>query len=236
MMLANQPRAYPRLNRGLFLGEVRLVGSRMAGPDELVRDGAILKVTVNVPAAYQQSGGAAPQQLTLTAMVDTGASISCINVSAGQQLGLPQVGSTQLGTAGGTVNAPIYAAAISLPEFGVTVDPVQIAGTVNPLPGVDMLIGRDVLRGLQLNYHGGQGAFTISQEEVQATTQNSVNAAPPTPGTVVQPGFQPQGGLPQPPGGGSSGTILGMKPLVAVGVGVGVAAAITGALFLFDVL
>lgn len=250
--LSTRPRTYPRLSRGpLFLGEVRMAGQRppslgiprlgqgvmpnsgMDAVSNLAINGAILQVEVRVPAGYQQGGGAGGNPATFTAMIDSGASITCINISAAQALGIPQVSSTQLGGVGGSSEAPIYAAALTLPEYGVTVDPVQIAGVGNPLPGVDMLIGRDLLRFLEFTYQGSQGAFTITQTADAPTTQNSVSASPATPGTVIQPGMTPQTGLPQPPAGT---TILGMKPLVAAGVGLAGAGLIVGGLFLFDVL
>ncbi len=227
--LTTRPKIYPRLKRGLFMGEVRLAQGVMPGQADpstnLAVNGAIVQVQVGQPG--QPGSGQ-----TFTAMIDTGASISCINISLAQQLGLQQVSSTQLGGVGGSSEAPIYAAALSVPQFGVTVDPIQIAGVQNPLPGVDMLLGRDILRSLHMEYHGGQGAFTLENEVPPPTTNNQVAANPATPGTVAQPGTQ-QGLLPQPP---VSNTILGMKPLVAVGAGVGLVAVVGGALFLFDVL
>lgn len=241
--LSTRPRAYPRLSRGpLFLGEVRMAGQQppklgqnpqMDPVTNLAVNGAILQVQVSVPAGYQQGGGASSAPQTFTAMVDSGASISCINISAAQALGIPQVSSTQLGGVGGSSEAPIYAAALNLVQYGVTVDPVQIAGVGNPLPGVDMLIGRDILKQLDFEYKGAEGSFAITQMAQPATTQNQVQAAPPTPGTVAQPGAaQPQQGLPQPP---PATTILGMKPLVAAGVGAAGVGLIVGGLFLFDV-
>jgi len=242
--LSTRPRSYPRLARGpLFLGEIKIAhhpklgqgvmpGAQMDPVMNLAVNGAILQVQVSIPAAYGQAGGSGGAPQTFTAMIDSGASISCINIGAAQQLGLPQVSSTQLGGVGGSSEAPIYAAALVLPEYNVTVDPVQIAGVGNPLPGVDMLIGRDILRMLDFDYRGSEGKFTITQTAEAPTTQNQVQAAPPTPGTVAPQGMQPQTGLPQPP---ASGTILGMKPLVAAGVGVAGAGLIIGSLFLFDV-
>lgn len=230
--LSNRPRIYPKLARDLFLGRVRLAQGVMPGQADpvtnLAVNGAILQIQVSVPS--QQGGGAAPQ--TFTAMIDSGASISVLNISLAQQLGLPQVSSTQLGGVGGTMESPIYAASLVIPQFGVTVDPIQIAGVQNPLPGVDALIGRDVLRSLEFDYQGGQGAFTLKQQAEAPTTQNQVVAAPPTPGTVAPPQPQAQN-LPQPP---QETKILGMKPLVAVGAGVGLVAVVGGALLLFDVL
>lgn len=223
--LSTRPKIYPRLARQpLFLGQVRLAQGDPS--TNLAVNGAILQVEVTPPG-----GGGGGQ--TYSAMIDTGASITCINMSLAQTLGLQQVSSTLLGGVGGSSEAPIYAAALKVPQFGVTVDPVQIAGVNNPLPGVDMLIGRDILRQLHLDWHGGNGAFTLENETPPPTTQNQVAAAPPTPGTVAQPGAAPQGNLPQPPAGA---TILGMKPLVAAGVGAAGVGLIVGGLFLFDVL
>jgi hypothetical protein len=243
--LSTKPRAYPRLARGpLFLGEVRIArpaklgqgvnpNAQMDPVTNLAVNGAILQVQVSVPAAYQQAGGAAAAPQTFTAMIDSGASISCINIGAAQQMGLQQVSSTQLGGVGGSSEAPIYAAALTLLQYNVTVDPVQIAGVSNPLPGVDMLIGRDILRQLDFDYQGSAGSFTITQTTPPPTTQNQVAAAPPTPGTVAAPqGAQPQQGLPQPP---PATTILGMPPLVAAGVGAAGVGLVIGGLFLFDV-
>lgn len=251
IQLSNAPRTYPHLSlrKDLFLGQVRLAQGAPQDPtaaaspqNNLLQNGATLQVQVSVPAAYQQAGGAAPAPQTLTAMIDSGASISCITIQAAQQLGLQQVSSTQLGGVGGSSEAPIYAAALNLVQFGVNVDPVQIAGVSNPLPNVDMLIGRDILQTLNFDYKGAEGAFTVTQDQpgggapATPTTQNSVAAAPPTPGTVPPPQAPgapaPQGNLPQPP---ASNTILGMPPLVAVGAGVGVLGLTAGALFLFDV-
>lgn len=236
-------------DRQPLLGRARLgqQQQQMAPGDNLAMNGAILQATVSVPSAYAQGGGAGTPK-TLTAMIDSGASISCITIQGAQSIGIPQVSSTQLGGVGGMTNAPVYGASITLPQFNVTVDPVQIAGVANPLPGVDMLIGRDILRQLIFTYKGGEGVFTLSQD-----TGVAAGGAPPT-GTAAggqpiptqpMPGVPPAGGqavappppqanLPQPPV--SEGTVLGMKPLVAAGVGVGILAAGAGALALFKVI
>lgn len=159
--LTTRPRSYPRLGRNpAFLGEVKIKLGQMDAVTNLAVNGALLQVQVSPPAGY---GGGTPK--VFTAMVDSGASITCINMGAAQQMDIPQVSSTQLGGVGGMTTAPIYAVALTLPEYGVSVDPVQIAGVGNPLPGVDMLIGRDLLRLLEFDYQGSQGAFTIKQRK-----------------------------------------------------------------------
>jgi len=250
-----------------MLGRARLAQGmqqpQLSAADNLAQNGAILQVTVGVPSAYAQGGGGGTPK-TLTAMVDSGASISCITMQAAQSIGLPQVSSTQLGGVGGMTQAPVYGVALTLVQFGVTIDPVQIAGVANPLPGVDMLIGRDVLRsgngGLVFTYHGSTGVFTIQTDSPASGTAPAPGAAPiasapPAPGPIptqplqqgtppAQPMAQTQGpatppppqqNLPQPTAS-SGGTVLGMKPGVAAGVGAGILAAGAGALHLLKVI
>jgi hypothetical protein len=247
------------LARVPMLGRARLGQGfqqpQLSPADNLAQNGAILQVNVSVPSSYTQGGGAGTPK-TLTAMVDSGASISCITIQQAQAIGLPQVSSTQLGGVGGMTNAPVYGVALDLTQFGVKIDPVQIAGVANPLPGVDMLIGRDVLRsgsgGLLFSYHGGTGSFVISQDTPVAGGTPAPGATPPAPGQPIptqpigmpptQPTAQapaapppPPQNLPQPPAS-EGGTVLGMKPAVAAGVGAGILAAGAGALHLFKVI
>jgi len=238
----------------------------LSAQDNLAQNGAILQVNVSVPSAYAQGGGAGTPK-TLTAMVDSGASISCITMQAAQSIGLPQVSSTQLGGVGGMTQAPVYGVALSIPQFGVTIDPIQIAGVANPLPGVDMLVGRDLLRngngGLTFTFDGGRGVFTITADNApgSAAPAGAVPPGAPAPAPAApaagpiptqpmgmppaQPMAQspaapaapppPAQNLPQPPASGS-GTVLGMKPGVAAGVGAGILAVGAGALHLFKVI
>ncbi len=118
----------------------------------------------------------------------------------------------------------IYAAAISLPDYGVNLSPVQVATIPGGLPGVDMLIGRDILMGMTMTYQGAQGAFQLVQD-TSAPPPGTV-ANPSTPGTVAQPGQPPQY-LPQPP--------ASTFPWLLVGGGVAAAGLAVAGLFLFKV-
>lgn len=151
--------------RPALLGPVRLAqgGFPAAGPanavDQLMQDGAIVQVTVTKPAA-----GGAGTPVTMNAMIDTGASITTLQDSVAQRAGLQQTGSTQLSGVGGVQISPIYAASLAIPEFGVTVDAIEVASVQNPFPGVEMLLGRDLLRNLSLEYHGLQGQFALKND------------------------------------------------------------------------
>lgn len=195
-----------------FLGQVRMAQN---ASEQLRQNGAVLQVELAPPE------GGSP--VTISAMIDTGASITTINSQIAQNSGLPQTGQTQLAGVGGIQNSAIYAAAVTLPQYGVHVDVVQVATVPGQLPGVDMLIGRDLLQNLSLEYHGSEGVFNLTED----TAPPGTVAAPATPGTVLTPGTAPQN-LPQPPASKSAlPWILG--GVAAVGLGI-------GALFLFKVL
>lgn len=128
--------------------------------ERLRHDGALVTVQISRPSA---SGGGTVQ--TVKAMVDTGASISTVNDQVAQAAGLQATSSAPVGGVGGTSERPIYAASMTLPEYQATVDPIEVAGVTLPMPGIDMLVGRDVLRALELDYKGTQGVFLLKTGE-----------------------------------------------------------------------
>lgn len=131
--------------------------------EKLRHDGALLSVQIAMPGSLQAAGGKGAPQV-VQGMVDTGASISTVSEKVAAAAGLQQVGSVPLGGVGGSSERPILAAAISLPEYGVTVDPIEIASVNVPFGQFEVLIGRDVLRALRLDYRGAQGAFTLTTD------------------------------------------------------------------------
>jgi len=145
------------------------LGQQQADPAELLRQkGAIVQVELTVPKEYAQALKAQNQEpptpQIIPAMVDTGASITTISTSLGAATGLVSTGPIQIGTAGGTVQGSVYAASLTLPEYGINFDPIEIGGTPTGLPPeFQMLIGRDVLRHLILDYHGPKGEFILEQ-------------------------------------------------------------------------
>ena len=126
----------------------------LSAADELLQAGAVVEVTIANPAA----GGGTP--VTLRAMIDTGASISTVVISVAERAGLQQTGSTQLSGVGGIQTSAIYAASLAIPQFGVVIPAVEVASIPNPLPDVEMLIGRDVLRNVR-SITDGPVAFCI---------------------------------------------------------------------------
>jgi len=185
--------------------------------DKLRQDGAVVQVVVGPPSAYQQQAagqgrpaGGTPQ--TVQGMVDTGASISTVSDRVAAAAGLVQTGSVPLGGVGGTSERPIYAASFTLPQYGITLDPIEVGGVTIPMPGIDILVGRDILKAVgQLDYRGVSGIFNLL---AQAPSGDGIAPAP---------------GSPAAPGSG----IPTSTYLVA---GAGIAAIAAVALFAFDVI
>jgi len=162
---------YPILNLG------------QAGPESVAetlrKNGALVEVTISVPAAYaaqlQSQGKPVPPAQTVKGLVDTGASISTVSDAVSSAAGLQQVGSVPIGGVGGMSEKPIFAASFALPKYGVKVDPIEVGGVSIPMPGVDILVGRDILKALHLDYEGPEGVFQLTQEnafpeEIMKTT------------------------------------------------------------------
>lgn len=179
--------------------------------ERLRQDGALVNVQIAVPAAYAKqltdSGQPVPPPQVVKAMIDSGASISTVSDSVAAAAGLQQVGSVPIGGVGGTSTRPIFSASFGIPDYNVTLDPIEIAGVSLPVGGFEVLLGRDVLRSLEFDYTGPHGAFLL--------TQNIKDAANPSvPGGPVQ--------LP---------STKGLSPLVWAGIGVGSVALIAGGLW-----
>ena len=136
-------------------------------PYELVRHGPTIAVTIGFDPDYRPGAGARPN-LPLDrypALVDTGATQSCIDAELAANLNLMPAGRRQAAGAGGTFDASAYMAHIYIPELRFT-----IAG---PLAGVHLqasgvpyyaLLGRTFLRHFNMHYDGRTGAVTISND------------------------------------------------------------------------
>lgn len=148
---------YPRV----FLGQA----SQGSNSEILRAKGMLIKVRVGsatAVAGQQQSSGTTPQAPEeIIAMIDTGASISAIDVAVAGRLGLAQTGSIQVGGVGGMSQQPVFAAALEIPDAGVTFDPLPLSGAQLGAPDFQMLVGRNLLCQMILTYDGSQGQFAL---------------------------------------------------------------------------
>ena len=136
----------------------------VAGVDLLVAYGPTVQTDIGFDSTWRIGWPGKPVAGAeqVNALIDTGASISCIdNILAGQ-LGLPVVDRQKLAGIGGSYDADMYAAQIHIHELGFTI--------YGSFAGVDLmsggqqhfaLIGRTFLRRFTMIYNGMTGQVTI---------------------------------------------------------------------------
>lgn len=107
-----------------------------------------------------KAGTPIPAPIKVSALIDTGASASCIREDIAKSLGLNPVGVQQISTPSTTATCAEYFVALQLPSMGVIWEGKFIA---TPLPGQNIacLIGRDLLSHGVLVYNGQDGSFTF---------------------------------------------------------------------------
>ncbi|MDE2475960.1 MAG: retropepsin-like domain-containing protein [Alphaproteobacteria bacterium] len=120
-------------------------------------------------SALTQAGQAAPQPVLAKLVVDTGASLTAIDVSILNQLGLSPTGKTPIhtpSTAGSPHQANQYDVGLTI--FGhnnslafISVALPVIDGSFRP-QGIDGLLGRDVLASSRMIYSGADSWYGLS--------------------------------------------------------------------------
>ena len=104
---------------------------------------------------------------TTHALVDTGATQSCIDMQLAQTLGLPVVDFVMIGGAAGASRHPLYAARVAIPvldifQFGAFAG-VDLAGGEQPHR---VLLGRTFLQGTVMIYDGIRAQVTIASYRI----------------------------------------------------------------------
>lgn len=127
--------------------------------------GPIVEIRIAVPQAveaiFASSGQPAPSPVSVTAMIDTGASGTVIQAGIAARLGLNPVGVVAINTPSSTgVLCAQYAVRLIFPNNVVG----EAVVTEAPLTGqhIQGLIGRDVLSQAVLVYIGYTNQFTMS--------------------------------------------------------------------------
>jgi predicted aspartyl protease len=125
----------------------------------------VLQVTVtieqNAGKALVSQGKAIPTPKTGLALIDTGASNTCIDEQAAKELGLPVIDvGTMLSATHQKVPCNIYPVLINTPI--VSLNSPRTMGAALAAQGLLILIGRDVLQQCNLFYNGPIGQFTLS--------------------------------------------------------------------------
>lgn len=101
-------------------------------------------------------------------LLDTGSDVTAIGAAILQRLQIPIRTSGRTTTAAGTVSVDLYEASLSIVPADGSSQPLfthpslLVSEIANPIPPIDVLIGRDVILQCQLHVDGPGGAFSLT--------------------------------------------------------------------------
>jgi predicted aspartyl protease len=122
-------------------------------------------VTLEETAAQTlvQQGGQLPSPENGLALIDTGASVTCIDAEAARRLRLPAIDVVPMTSAShARTDQNVYPIQIEILGFPMRLQAPRAVGAELASQGLLLLIGRDVLRSCTLFYNGVTGEFTLS--------------------------------------------------------------------------
>ena len=137
------------------------------GPVAMQMLGPRLLVTVSLaqPVAAQMTanGQTVPQPIVGQALIDTGASVTCIDEDIAKKLGIQPVDVAKMHSASHKdVEVGVYPIHFDIAGMNVGMDVPKAMGAQLQSQGLIMLIGRDVLQHCSLTYHGFIGEFVLA--------------------------------------------------------------------------
>jgi predicted aspartyl protease len=113
--------------------------------------------------AMLQEGREVPAPVSGMALVDTGASHTCIDEHAAQELGLPVVDTVSIASASQpSALRSVYPVTIEIAGLPLPVNAPRAVGAELAPQGLLALIGRDVLQSCTLFYNGPTDQITLS--------------------------------------------------------------------------
>lgn len=136
-------------------------------PSRVVQElGPRIQVVLSLPTFVEEgliaSGSPVPTPLLAEALIDTGASVTCIDDALAQQLRLPVIDRMTMTSASHAAHpVNVYPIRVEFAGLGLERTLNRVMGAVLAPQGIQMLIGRDLLSEAVLIYNGREGEFTI---------------------------------------------------------------------------
>ncbi len=133
----------------------------------LQRQGPCVQVSIGLAQSLAsqllQQGHTLPKPISGIALIDTGASSTCIDSNVAQQLELPVVNVVNIASAShASSQQNVYPIQIEVVGLPISIEAPNAIGAALNSQGLIALIGRDVLQHCTLFYNGITGAFTLS--------------------------------------------------------------------------
>ena len=136
-------------------------------PLGLTMSGPIVQIQVEVPEALSKqlsdSGQPIPQPVTGSALIDTGATFSAIDMGrVAKKLGLNPIATAKSGTADGEKVQPIFSVKFVLPQSKIVVSDGRATGVNLDGSPYIALLGRSFLQNVIMIYDGPGAEFTLA--------------------------------------------------------------------------
>ena len=135
-------------------------------PAVLTRSGPLVPAILAVSDAHRQilarRGEPAPDTIDGFALIDTGASGTCVDQEAAAKVGLPVIDRAMMNSASHAKHeVPVYSGKLVVPEF-IDINMECAMGASLDGQNLIALIGRDLLQAAVLVYNGMDGTASLS--------------------------------------------------------------------------
>ena len=133
----------------------------------LTQRGPVVQVTVGVgqqiATQVLQGGGTLPAPVSGLALIDTGASVTCVDQDAATLLQLPAIDVVHIASAShAAAEQNVYPIQVEMVGLPITVNAPRAVGAPLAVQGLLVLIGRDVLQHCVFVYNGPAGSISLS--------------------------------------------------------------------------
>jgi predicted aspartyl protease len=135
--------------------------------DVLSRQGPLVQVVISIGKFFSeqlaQQGHELPSPVTGVALIDTGATTTCIDDSIALQMGMPAVDVVMMASAShAATRQNVYSVHMEIVGSPIRVEVPKAMGASLKGQGIIALIGRDYLRHCTLYYNGIMGEITLA--------------------------------------------------------------------------
>ena len=133
----------------------------------LIQQGPIIQVVLGLAQSFAnqlvQQGHSVPNPVSGQALVDTGASVTCIDDEIAQSMGLPVIDVVQMTSAShASTPANVYPVQLQIVGTPIRVEVSRGLGAILKPQNIVALIGRDFLQHCAMFYNGPTGQLTLS--------------------------------------------------------------------------
>ena len=124
---------------------------------------ATISLLQTMAQALVEQGAQVPAPVSGIALLDTGASHTCVDEQIAQQLGLPAVDTVSMASAShASAQRNVYPITVEIAGLPHQINVAQAIGADLQSQGLVLLLGRDALQFCTLFYNGVTGGITIA--------------------------------------------------------------------------